>query len=81
MNLGPSFRKIRYTDQVTRLAEACAWLRIDQGRAAEYGKLIREFFEGDARSTRHILAFGESCEVVDLFELLGASRCRIPWIS
>jgi hypothetical protein len=38
-------------------------------RAARYGKLIREFFEDDARSEHHILAYGESCEIVDLFEL------------
>ena len=81
MNLGPSFRKMRYTDQVTRLAEACAWLGIDQGRAAEYGKLIREFFEDDARSTRHILAFGESCEVVDLFELWGPRAVEFPGLA
>ena len=44
-----------------------AWLGIDQGRAAQYGQLIREFLRTIARSARQILAFGESCEVVDLF--------------
>ena len=78
MTLGPSFRKMRYTEQVSRLAEACSWLGIDQGRATRYGKLIREFFEDDARSPQHILAFGESCEVVELFELWNAHISTFP---
>lgn len=69
MDLGPSFRKMRYTEQVVRLAEACDWLGIDRGRATRYAQLIREFFEDDARSRDHILAYGESWEIVDLFDL------------
>lgn len=81
MNLGPSFRKMKYTEHVTRLAQACDWLGIDQGRAAQYGDLIREFFEDDARSPRHILAFGESCEVIDLFELWEARVADFPGLA
>lgn len=81
MDLGPSFRKMRYAEQVARLAEACAWLGIDRGRAAQYGELIREFFEDDARSLQHILAFGESCEVVDLFELWEARVTEFPGLT
>lgn len=81
MDLGPFFRKMRYTEQVVRLAEACAWLGIDRGRAARYGELIREFFEDDARSPQHILAFGESCEVVDLFELWEARVTEFPGLA
>jgi hypothetical protein len=69
MDQRPSFKKGRYTDQVAKLVAACNWLGIDRGRAARYGELIREFFEDDARSEHHILAYGESCEIVDLFEL------------
>jgi hypothetical protein len=69
MERRPAFRKGRYTEQVAQLAAACEWLEIDRGRAARYGKLIKEFFEDDARSPQHILAYGESCEIVDLFEL------------
>ncbi len=81
MDLGPSFRKMRYTEQLARLAEACAWLGIDRGRAAQYGELIREFFEEDTRSPQHILAFGESCEVVDLFELWEARVTEFPGLA
>jgi hypothetical protein len=81
VNLGPSFKKMKYTEQVTRLAQACAWFGIDQGRAAQYGQLIREFFEDDARSARHILAFGESCEVVDLFDLWETRVVEFPGLA
>jgi hypothetical protein len=81
VNLGPVFRKMRYTDQVTRLADACTWLGIDRGRAAEYGTLIRELFEGDARSRRHILAYSESCEVVDLFEFWKPRAAEFPGLA
>jgi hypothetical protein len=69
MDRRPSFRKGRYTEQIAQLAAACNWLGIAKGRAARYGKLIREFFEDDARSEQHILAISESWEIIDLFEL------------
>jgi hypothetical protein len=64
-----SFTKGHYTAQVEKLFAACNWLGIERGRATEYGKLIREFFEDNARSEQHLLAIGESFEIVDLFEL------------
>jgi len=78
VDAGYSFRKMRYTEQVARLTEACEWLGIKQGRAAQYGELIRELFEDDTRSRQHILAFGESCEVKDLFELWQARVTEFP---
>ena len=66
---GPSFKRGRYTEHIARLGTACDWLGIDRGRAARYGEPIREFFEDDARSRQHILAFSEICEIVELFEL------------
>lgn len=78
---GPSFKKGRYTEHVAQLAAACDWLEIDRGRAARYGELIRELFEDDARSREHILAFSESCEVVDLFELWKARVTEFPGLA
>ncbi|MFH2069287.1 MAG: hypothetical protein ABII89_07510 [Candidatus Omnitrophota bacterium] len=72
---------MRYTEQMTLLAKACAWFGIDRGRGARYGKLIREFFEDDLRSPQHILAYGESCEIVDLFVLWKASVTKFPGIA
>src|SRR5262245_3159597 len=43
--------------------------------------MIREFFEDDARSPRHILASGESCEVVDLFELWEPRAAEFPGLA
>jgi hypothetical protein len=76
-----SFRKALYTDHVAKLITACNWLGIDRGRAAQYDKLIREFFEDDARSQQHILAYGESCEIVDLFELWEHRVTAFPQLS
>jgi hypothetical protein len=76
-----SFSKGRYTEQIKKLVTACSWLRIDRGRAARYGKLIGEFFEDDARSQQHILAIGESCEIVDLFELWEHRVTDFPGLS
>jgi hypothetical protein len=64
-----SFSKGPYTELVKKLAAACDWIGVEHGRATEYGKLITEFFEDKARSKQHILAIGESLEIVDLFEL------------
>ena len=51
------------------LQKSCEWMSIDRGRAAHYKKLIREFFEEDKRSREHILAYSESCEIIDIHEL------------
>lgn len=69
MNWRPSFRKGSPTEQLAQLAAACDWLEIDRGRDVRYRQLLEEFFEEDARSPQHILAYGESCEIVRLFEL------------
>jgi hypothetical protein len=69
MDRKPFFRKEPYTERIERLVAACNWLGIERGRATQYSKLIRECREDDARSEQHILAIGESCEIVDLFEL------------
>jgi hypothetical protein len=76
-----SFRKGLYTDHVAKLVAACNWLGIDRGRAAQYTKLVREFFEDNARSKHHILAYGESCEIVDLFELWEHRATAFPGLA
>jgi hypothetical protein len=63
-----------YKTHVARLSAACEWLGIDRGRAAQYGALITAFFECNARSRQHVLAYCESCEIVNLFELW---RCHV----
>lgn len=50
------------------LDSACQWMALDKGRATEYRPLIEEFVNG-ARKREHILAFGESSEIIDLFNM------------
>jgi hypothetical protein len=75
---GPVFRRARYEDHVSKLKQACEWLAITQGRATAYARLVTEFFEDSARTQEHILAYNESCEIVDLFELWRAHADRFP---
>jgi hypothetical protein len=51
------------------LKSACEWIGIDLGRAVQYTSLIKQFFEDDKRSREHILAYNESCEITDIYEL------------
>lgn len=77
----PHFSKVHYNDHIARLVAACNWLGIDRGRAARYGELIREFIQEDVRSEQHILAYGESCEIVDLFDLWEHSLVDFPGLN
>ena len=81
MDRRPSLSKGHYTEHIARLAAACNWLGIKRGRATQYGKLMREFFEDEARSKHHILAYGESCEIVDLFELWEHRATDFPGLA
>ncbi len=65
----PSFRKTSSAEYLAKLDSACQWLSVESGRAARYGQIIREFLEKEVRSREHILAYGESCEIVDVFQL------------
>ena len=63
------------------LQKSCEWMSIDRGRAAQYKKLIREFFEEDKRSREHILAYSESCEIIDIHELWEAPINNFPGLG
>jgi hypothetical protein len=75
---GPVFSRGRYEDHVSKLREACEWLAITQGRAATYARLVTEFFKDGARTQEHVLAYNESGEIVDLFELWRPHADRFP---
>lgn len=51
-----------------KLKAACEWLDIEQGRAAEYIRLLDEFEKGRL-SGESILAYYESYEIVELYAL------------
>lgn len=63
------FRKFSYDQHQADVDSACRWLGIGRGRALQYGKLLRELLEEDRRSPEHILAYTESCEIVDVYKL------------
>jgi hypothetical protein len=65
----PSFRKMSSAEYLAKLDSACQWLSVDSGRAARYRQLIREFRENGVHSRDHILAYGESREIVDIYQL------------
>ncbi len=54
---------------VQQLNCASQWLNIGQGRARAHVRLLEEFDRVHRRSREHILAYYESCEIVELFEL------------
>jgi hypothetical protein len=60
---------------------ACEWLSINRGRSTQYSKLISEFFAEDKRSREHLLAFSESCEISDIYELWEASIKNFPGLE
>lgn len=78
MDDGPVFSRGRYEDHVSKLRQACEWLAITQGRAATYARLVTEFFKDGARTQEHVLAYNESGEIVDLFELWRPHADRFP---
>ena len=54
---------------IQKLRFACEWLGIEQGRAAEYIRLLEEFARLKPLSSENILAYYESFDIVELFEL------------
>lgn len=54
---------------VQKLRRACHWLDIGHGRTRDYVRLLEEFDSAPRRSDQHVLAYFESCEIVELLEL------------
>lgn len=77
----PHFKSAHYTDHLRSLQTACEWMGIDLGRAAQYRNLVREFFAEDKRSREHILAYNESCEIIDIYELWEAYIHHFPGLT
>ena len=62
-------KKQTYNTFVSQLNRASHWLNIRQGRARTYVRLLEEFPALPRRSPEHILAYYESCDIVELYEL------------
>jgi hypothetical protein len=74
-------KKAHFMDHLQSLQAACEWMNIERGRAARYGRLIREFFAAGSRSREHILAHNESWEITDIYELWEASIHNFPGLQ
>ena len=66
---------------VQQLNRASHWLNIGQGRARSYVRLLEEFDHVTQRSRGHILAYYESCEIVELLELWESRIHQFPGLK
>ena len=64
-----SLRKQTSVDYLLKLQQACEWLQIERGRALKYLRLLEEFDSVDPLLDEHILAYYESYEIIELFQL------------
>lgn len=68
-----------YSEHVELLKKACEWAEIPRGRAVTYIKLVEEFFaENLMRSGEHVLAYNESCEIADIYEMWKPHIYKFP---
>src|SRR3970040_1242820 len=56
-------------NQIRLIEEACGWAGISQGRATKYTRLLRELLQENQRSPEHLLAWHESSDVTEMYEL------------
>lgn len=68
----------RHEDHVDAIRRACDWLGITHGRAAAYANLMTQFFKTTSRTEEQLLAYNESCEIVDIFELWSRHADEFP---
>ena len=54
---------------VQKLKRASHWLDIGHGRTCDYVRLLEEFDSARRRTDEHVLAYYESCEIVEVLEL------------
>jgi hypothetical protein len=68
MEYNTKLTKSDYETHVKSLKRACDWAGISTGRADSYIKIIEKSSKEGMKSREHILAYNESCEIVDIFE-------------
>lgn len=76
-----SSRVMNHREQIVVLETACQWLGIPSGRAHDYQRLIKEYWEGRSRTDEHILVHNESYEIIDLYELWNDRTDEFPGIK
>ena len=63
------------------LKRACHWLNIGIGRTRAYVRLLEDFDRVPRRTHEHILAYYESCEIVELLELWETRNHQFPGLK
>ena len=69
------------TEYLEALEEACNWWQIERGRATEYMHRLEEFGKVEVLSQKHILAYYESVEIVELFILWKSRIHEFPGLE
>ena len=65
----PSLKRQKTDAYIIKLKRACRWLNIGRGRASAYVGLLEEFGRVREPSEKHVLAYYESYEIVELLNL------------
>lgn len=81
MNNIPYHRMTNYVEHMQNLQLACEWMDIKKGRASQYQKFIKEFYDEDIRSREHILAYKEGFEITNIYELWKSSIANFPGLE
>lgn len=68
-------------NQIRVIEEACAWASISKGRATRYAALLRELFQENKRSPEHLLAWHESSDVTEMYELWRTKTDLFPGLN
>lgn len=63
-----SSSQMNHREQIVALDAACRWLNVSSGRAHDYQRLIKEYWQGRPRTDEHVLVHNESYEIIDLYE-------------
>ena len=80
-HLQPKLKKQATDDFVHNLKRACHWLNIEHGRTRAYVRLLQEFHCVPQRTREHILAYYESCDIVELLELWESRLHQFPGLK
>ncbi len=68
-------------EYIEELKAVCQWCGITKGRTKEYMRYLQEFDQGENLSSKHILAYYESYEVRELYQLWKGHADEFPGLK
>lgn len=63
-----------------RLDKALQWVRLEHGRAANYKRLLREYYKGE-RSNEHFFAYHQAMEILSIFDSWESAAADFPGLQ